>query len=186
MIQSKLKKKKIINNYHCIHTKLLVIAVFLLSLTFSYPIINKKLAFLALHPYNSNIHLSYYYKIMRTELTIKLRKITDIASTLNRSIFSEYDKCSWTERWTFLCALFSVLWTRISQVNSVMYTMELWSLYTNIVNERKALWYNSTEITVYNPRMQEIMKRANKTVDQIMLAIKEYVENPSKQLSFTY
>jgi len=30
------------------------------------------------------------------------------------------------------------------------------------------------------------MTQAHKAVDQIMLAIKEYVENPSTQLSFTY
>ena len=185
MIQSKLKKKKIINNYHCIHTKLLVIAVFLLSLTFSYPIINKKLAFLALHPYNSNIHLSYYYKIMRTELTIKLRKITDIASTLNRSIFSEYDKCSWTERWTYLCCLFSALQSRISHVNSVMLALEFDWMYQRIVAERKSLYLPAMSFS-YSSRTDKIMKKANETVDKIMEAIKVYVENPSTQLSFSY
>ena len=122
---------------------------------------------------------------MRTQLTIKLRKITDIASTLNRSIFSEYDKCSGTERWTYLCCLFSALWSRISQITSVMYTMELWTLYTNIVNERKALWY-IYEVPVYSMKTDKIMKDANKAVDKIMTAIRYYVENPSTQLSFTY
>ena len=122
---------------------------------------------------------------MRTELTIKLRKITDIASTLNRSIFSEYDKCSWTERWTYLCCLSSALWSRISQITSVMYTMELWTLYTNIVNERKALWY-IYEVPVYSMKTDRIMKDANKAVDKIMTAIRHYVENPSTQLVFSY
>lgn len=121
---------------------------------------------------------------MRTHLTIKLKKITTVAKELNKAIRYDYNKNSWTARGTKLCIMRSLLGERISQVEDVMYAMELEGLRARIQSERKPAL--PKDYTVYSTNTRALFVEAKVAVDKIMEAIRKYVENPNTTLSLNY
>ncbi len=111
---------------------------------------------------------------MKTQLTQKLRTITSVASNLSKNLFDLYCNEKDQSKATRLCAIRSVLDSRITHVQNVIYELEIPEVYHRIEQDRKpVLNYNFWE---YSQKTKSIMKEAEKAVDQIMLSIKRWVE----------
>lgn len=111
---------------------------------------------------------------MKTQLTQKLRNITNVASNLSKNLFDLYCNEKDQQKATRLCAIRSVLDSRITHVQNVIYQLEIPEIYQRVEQERKpVLKYSFWE---YSQKTKSIMQDAERAVDQIMLSIKKWVE----------
>lgn len=119
-------------------------------------------------------YLFYYSLYMRTQLTVKLQKIANVASSYSKEIFNQYLREENPKRATMLCTLRGALDARISHVQEVIFVSEFGQKWRNVVTEKER---KKVDYALPSPLVQKAYKSVAHIVDKIMFLAKQHVEN---------
>lgn len=113
---------------------------------------------------------------MKTQLSIKLQKIVDLANNYSKEIFNQYLREQDQQQATKLCTLWGALDSRVRQVQEIIFITEFGQKWWDVVTqkERKAINYNYP-----NPLVEKAYRSVAHIVDKIMILAKKQIEDNS-------
>lgn len=111
---------------------------------------------------------------MRTNLTIKLQEIVNLASKYSKEIFNQYLREQDPKRATMLCTLWGALDTRVRWVQEVIYATEFWQKWWDVVTQKER---KSIEYSLPSPIVQKSFDSVSHIVDRIMFLARRHIEN---------